>query len=147
MDLMHAVDKFYYEWILKSLRSMNKENAYKNLTYNSLLYLEIILYNENCTPSFLADTLHVARSAVTVKVNELVSKGLVIKTPSKTDKRVSYLKASSEVAEDYKRIDKSLLAAVKEIEETYSQAEIKAFTEMLGIMQKHYMGKYKNEEK
>ncbi|MED3728381.1 MarR family winged helix-turn-helix transcriptional regulator [Priestia filamentosa] len=147
MELMHAVDKFYYEWILKSLRSMNKENAYKDLTYNSLLYLEIILYNENCTPSFLADTLHVARSAVTVKVNELVSKGLVIKTPSKTDKRVSYLKASSEVAEDYKRIDKSLLAAVKEIEETYSQAEIRAFTEMLEIMQKHYMGEYKNEKK
>lgn len=33
--------------------------------YNSLLYLKVIQYNENCTPSFLAETLNVARSAVT----------------------------------------------------------------------------------
>ncbi|MEC1671242.1 MarR family winged helix-turn-helix transcriptional regulator [Bacillus mojavensis] len=146
MNLMYALDKSYYEWALKNLRAMNKDNVYKNLTYNSLLYLEMILYNENCTASFLADTLHVARSAVTVKINELVSKGLVIKTPSKTDKRVSYLKVSPAVAKDYKRIDDSLLAATKEIEQTYSKEEIKAFTEMLEIIQKHYMRGNKYEK-
>ncbi|MGM9986164.1 MAG: MarR family winged helix-turn-helix transcriptional regulator [Bacillaceae bacterium] len=138
MKLVQAMDEYYYELLLKNLRAMNKDKVYKNLTYNSLLYLEVILFNENCTPSFLADTLHVARSAVTVKVNELVAKGLVIKTASETDKRVSYLKVNPEVAKDYKMIDESLMAAYKEIEQRYSEAEINTFIEMLGIIKKHY---------
>ncbi len=138
VKLIHAIDEFYYELILKNLRAMNKDEVYGNLTYNSLLYVEIIMYNKNCTPSFLADTLHVARSAVTVKINELVAKGIVIKTPSDLDKRVTYLSVSPEVSGDYKLIDESLTKAIDEIETRFSSNEISAFTEMLHIIKKHY---------
>lgn len=138
MKLLHALDEFYYEQILKNLREMNQNKVYGDLTYNSLLYLEIILYNKNCTASFLADTLHVARSAVTVKVNELVSKGIVTKTPSSTDKRVSYLNVSPGIADDYKQMNKPLNQAIAEIEYRFSETEITSFIEMLGIIRKHH---------
>ncbi|WP_025785306.1 MarR family winged helix-turn-helix transcriptional regulator [Sporosarcina sp. D27] len=138
MKLIHALDEFYYEQILKSLREMNHKKVYGNLSYNSLLYMEVILYNENCTASFLADTLHVARSAVTVKVNELVSKGIVTKTPSVTDKRVNYLNVTPKIVEDYKRMDHSLTQAIAEIEDRFSSAEISSFVDMLGIIRKYY---------
>lgn len=138
MKLFQEIDGFYYNLALKNLRAMNKDNLYKNLSYNSLLYLEVILYNENCTPSFLADTLHVARSAVTVKVNELVSKGLVIKTANQTDKRVIHLKVSPEVLKDYEDIDATLLKATREIERDFSDSEVELFIHFLQIISKHY---------
>lgn len=138
VKLLHALDEFYYEQILKSLREMNQNKVYGKLTYNSLLYLEVILYNKKCTASFLADTLHVARSAVTVKVNELVAKGIVTKTPSNTDKRVSYLAVSPEIVADYKQMDQSLNQAIAEIEERFSETEIASFIDMLGIIRKHH---------
>lgn len=138
MKLFQEIDSFYYNLALKNLRAMNKDNLYKNLSYNSLLYLEVILYNENCTPSFLADTLHVARSAVTVKVNELVSKGLVIKTANQTDKRVIHLRVSPEVLKDYEDIDATLLKATREIERDFSDSEVELFIHFLRIISKHY---------
>ncbi|WP_432353799.1 MarR family winged helix-turn-helix transcriptional regulator [Sporosarcina sp. A2] len=138
MKLIHALDQFYYEQILKSLRQMNHNNVYGNLTYNSLLYMEVILYNEKCTASFLADTLHVARSAVTVKVNELVAKGIVTKTPCSTDKRVNYLSVSPEIGEDYKQLDVALNHAIAEIEDRFSASEVASFVDMLGIIRKHH---------
>ncbi|WP_366249732.1 MarR family transcriptional regulator [Terribacillus aidingensis] len=138
LKLFQEIDSFYYKLALKNLRAMNKDNLYKNLSYNSLLYLEIILYNKNCTPSFLADTLHVARSAVTVKVNELVAKGLVIKSNSPTDKRVIHLRVSPEVIDDYKEIDKTLIKATREIERNFSDSEVELFIQFLQIISKHY---------
>lgn len=138
MKLLHALDEFYYEQVLKSLRERNQSKLYGNLTYNSLLYMEVILYNENCTASFLAETLQVARSAVTVKVNELVEKGIVIKTPSATDKRVNYLRVSPEVADDYKQLDQKMNQAIAEIEECFSASEVASFIDMLAIIRKHH---------
>ena len=138
MKLREALDEFYYEMMLQTLKQMNKGQLYGNLTYNSLLYLEIILYNEKCTPSFLAETLHVARSAVTVKINELVSKGLVFKIPCESDKRVTYLQVSSEVAEDYQLMNVPFTKAMEEIDAQYSDAEISSFIKMLAIIKKHH---------
>lgn len=138
MDLFRSINELYYELVLENLRSMNKDKLYNNLTYNSLLYLEVIQLNENCTPSFLAETLHVARSAVTIKVNELIAKGLVIKTPSQEDKRVYHLKVSPHFTEEYTAYDKSLQSAIQEIEENFDDKEIAGFIRMMEIIKKNY---------
>ena len=44
-----------------------------------------------CTVSTLANTLHITKSAVTIKVNELERLGMVTKTRSETDRRVIQL--------------------------------------------------------
>ena len=42
MDLKTALDAFYYSTVLCDLRLMNKQFVDETLTYNSLLYLELI---------------------------------------------------------------------------------------------------------
>lgn len=138
MKLIQALDEFYYDLILENLKAMNKDKVYGNLTYNSLLYVELILYTENCTASYLADKLNIARSAVTLKVNDLVSKGIVYKIPSKTDKRVSYLKVSPEVAEEYRQLDIPLNKAAEQIESEFTKEEINIFIKMLHVIKKQY---------
>ena len=87
MDLKKACDQFYLDLIINELRLMNSTNTSNNITYNSLLYLDIIGYKKNCTVSYIADVLNVAKSAVTLKVKELEKMGLVKKTQSEEDKR------------------------------------------------------------
>lgn len=59
-----------------------------SLPYADILQLFIIRHKDKMTISDLADYMRLSRPAVTQKVNELVKKGLVIKTQSAQDKRV-----------------------------------------------------------
>ena len=57
-----------------------------SLPYADILQLFIIRHKDKMTISDLADYMRLSRPAVTQKVNELVKKGLVIKTQSEQDK-------------------------------------------------------------
>ena len=71
MELQKALDTFYYSTALCDLRLMNKQFVDKNITYNSLLYLELIFSMEGkCTASKIAELLYISKPAVTLKINE-----------------------------------------------------------------------------
>ena len=77
MELRKALDTFYYSTALCDLRLMNKQFVDENITYNSLLYIELIYtMNGTCTASKLAELLHVSKPGVTLKLNELLRQGL-----------------------------------------------------------------------
>lgn len=137
--LYETLNHFYYDVSLDELKRMNADATYQNITYNSLLYLDLIAYKKRCTPSELAAMLNVSKSAVTIKINELIKQNLVVKTQSEEDKRVFYLTIGPRVAELYDEYDSSLLKAVKILEMTYSKTEISNFCEMLEIIRKNFM--------
>ena len=118
MSLQSKLDRFYLDMVINELRLANF-SCYEHVTYNSLLYLDIIAYKEHCTASYIADALHVAKSAVTLKVKELEKLGLVHKTRSQEDKRVYYLHVNEKLLEDYKAYDRVLHRALGEIETTF----------------------------
>ncbi len=138
MNPIKAVDRLYYNIILNELRMMNENRLYHNITYNSLLYLDLISYTENCTVSFLADVLHVAKSSVTLKVNELMKQGLVEKKQSEHDRRVYYLTVRPEILEEFKKLDRATDYAVKQVQKQYVPEEIDRFCEMLDAFSSHY---------
>ena len=117
MEIADAVNQFHFDMTINELRLMTQSEVLPGITYNSLLYLDIIAYQKNCTVSFLAQAMHVAKSAVTFKVNELLRLGLVEKTQSAEDKRVHYLTVKPKVLAEYKIYDRALFRAEKEIKE------------------------------
>lgn len=138
MEIKNAINQFYFDMTIHELRLMNEGNQFGNITYNSLLYLDIIAYKEKCTVSFIAEAMNVAKSAVTVKIKELITLGLVNKTQSETDKRVFYLSVKQEVIDEYKLYDKHLFRAIHEIEEKYSNEQIEVLCDMLTIFSKSF---------
>ena len=118
---------------------MNENSIYPSMTYNSFLYLDLIAYKDDCTVSYLADALHVSKSAVTSKVNELIKLGLVVKTQSEKDRRVYYLTVSPEVAADNRQYDKRLNRAVRVLEERYGEKELGTFRGMLELLSASYL--------
>lgn len=131
------MNRFYFDMVVNELRLANY-NSYQSVTYNSLLYLDIIAYKEKCTVSYIADILHVAKSAVTLKVKELEKLGLVKKIQSSEDKRVHYLEVNETLLEEYKAYDRVLNGALDEVEKKYSAAELKILFDMLDTINRHF---------
>ena len=141
MGLREMLDKFYYDIAISELRLMNSKKLDDKITYNSLLYLDLIAYTENCTVSYLAETLNIAKSAVTLKVKELEKLGVVEKTQSKQDKRTFYLSLTPKSAQIYEFYDSAFYGAISEIEHTYCSEDIEKFCEILGVASRHFLKK------
>lgn len=131
MSLSEAINAFYYDMTLEELRAMNGDAVCPDISYNSLLYLDLIAYRENCTASYLAKALHISRPAVTAKVNELIRQGLVEKRQSPADRRVYYLSVKPHVAAEYSAIDRRVAYAVEKMESRFSSEAIGQFCEMM----------------
>lgn len=135
MDLRKALDTFYYSSALCDLKLMNKKFVDENITYNSLLYLELIYtMNGKCTASKIAEMLNVSKPAVTLKINELIKQGLVTKTNDSDDKRKNYLFVNEEAAQQYKIFRRQDNEVIKRITDKYSDKDVQNFCEMLNIM-------------
>lgn len=138
MDPIKAIDQLYYHIILNELRRMNESRLYHSITYNSLLYLDLISYTEHCTVSFLAGALRVAKSSVTLKVNELIKQGLVEKKQSEQDRRVYFLTVRPEILEEFQKLDQATNYAVEQVKKEYDPKEMDRFCEMLNAFSIHY---------
>ena len=116
MELRKALDSFYYSTALCDLRLMNRQFIDENITYNSLLYLELIYAMDGrLTASKIAEMLCVSKPAVTLKINELIRQGLVVKTPDPKDRRQNLL-------------------SINEDAEMFSEEDIEKFCQMLNVL-------------
>lgn len=84
MDLRQRMERLFVDRTVSELQLANSD-TYQSVTYNSLLYLDLIAYTPDCTAGYLAETLHVAPSAITSKVRELERLGLVTRTRSERE--------------------------------------------------------------
>lgn len=117
---------------------MNSSKLDNKITYNSLLYLELIEATENCTVSYIANALNIAKSSVTLKVKELQKLGLVEKKQSEQDRRTYYLTITHQAEDLFKVYNLSLDNAVAEIEEQYTKEDIQKFNEILLVLTRHF---------
>ena len=135
MELGKSLDKFYYSTALCDLRLMNSQFVDENITYNSLLYLEIIYtMNGTCTASRLAQMLNVSKPGVTLKLNELLRQGLITKTSDPKDKRKNYLAVNDDKVPQYKVFRRQDSEAIRRITDRFTPEEINKFCEMLDII-------------
>ena len=123
---------FYYRTSINELRWMNEGNeGGGGLTYNSLLYLNVIAYTPDCTISKLAEIVRITKPAVTIKVNELVRRGCVIKEQSATDRRVFYLHLSPSQEMVYGMYDRLGADTEQMLLTRYCADDLELFSKML----------------
>ena len=135
MDLRDALNSFYYSNALCDLRLMNQKFSDQNITYNTLLYLELIYSMQGkCTASQLAELLCISKPGVSLKLNELIRQGLVVKVPDPEDHRRNLLFVNEEAVPQYRIYRQQDDLAVKTITEQFSPEEIQKFCSMLEII-------------
>lgn len=131
MTITEAVNAYYYTMALGELRLMNHSLMDSEQNYNTLRYLDMIDMTENCTVTKLAELLHISKPAVTIKINEMLQQGLVVKRQSREDKRVNFLELDAATAKVYRMYDDRLEKAVEKIEKRYTKKERESFCEIL----------------
>lgn len=131
MSFTEAMNYFYFRSSVSELRAMHGGDYSPGLTYHSMLYLNIISGMENCTVSKLAETLQITRSAVTIKVNELVKRGFVEKRQSTEDGRSWLLTLTPSMAEIYAMFNDLSIKTEAKLREKHSDSEMALFGQML----------------
>ena len=144
MDIQSLINKLYYDIALNELKISN-QTLYAKISYNSLLYMDIIAYRQNCTSSYIADTLQIAKSAVTSKTNELIKLGLVKKTQSANDKRIFYLSIEDEFISTYTKLDKRLETSINDLKHEFRQDELNVFCNVLNKLCSNISKSYEEE--
>lgn len=135
MDLQDCLNQYYYTLTVSDLRQIHRSGG-GNLSYNSIMYLDVISYQQSqggCTVSSLASTLRVSKAAVTLKINDLEKLGLVVRSRDGADRRVVHLRVSEAVADALRVYDRPLERAVRLVQEQFSDAEIGTFCRILQV--------------
>lgn len=138
MNLRDSLNRLYYNMTIYDVRYVNRSIT-GNLSYNSIMYLDIIAYQDNCTVSSIAETLGISKPAVTKKVNELIRLGHVVKTQSGKDKRVYYLRASDELQKNSVVYDRPFERALRTIEKKYNPEQLAVLGDIMDIYSQEIM--------
>ncbi|MEG0036349.1 MAG: MarR family transcriptional regulator [Oscillospiraceae bacterium] len=144
--IITAINRFYHDLAINDLRLMHMDYNFPNVTYNSLLYLNLIYENQGkYTASALADLLHVSKPAVITKVNELIKQGYLYKKQSERDKRVYFLFAHEDALPEYKAYERMDRVVDMEAKNAYTPEQIDLFCEMLEFVGHTYLEESINE--
>ena len=133
MNLRDSLNRLYYNMTIYDVRYVNRSIT-GNLSYNSIMYLDIIAYQDNCTVSSIAETLGISKPAVTKKVNELIRLGHVVKTQSGKDLRVS-----DELQKNSVVYDRPFERALRTIEKKYSPEQLAVLGDIMDIYSQEIM--------
>ena len=131
MEMKAALDRFYYELTLSELRLMNESPVLPNISYKSLLYLDVIEMMPDCTVSALAEAMRVSKPAVTMKVGELIRRGLVEKRQSERDRRVYHLRVKPEAMAEYWSYDRAMRKAIGVVQDRFGRRDVDMFCSIL----------------
>lgn len=138
MNLRSSLNRLYYNMTIHDIRFINRSAA-GNLSYNSVMYLDVIDYQENCTVSSLAETLRISKPAVTKKVNELIQLGFVVKTQSKADRRIHYLTVSDAVRKNTELYDRPCERALRIVEKEFDKEQLDLLCRILDTINEEVM--------
>ncbi|QNL45473.1 MarR family transcriptional regulator [Oscillibacter hominis] len=144
--LARSVDEFYYHMALYELRMMNGADFFNGLSYNSLLYLNVIWMTEECTVSKIADTLGVTKPAVTLKINELARTEAIVKTRSEKDRRVYYIRLSPRMEALFANYDRVFDHIETALKNQYAEEQLSLFEEILRTISEIEWSKDSNEQ-
>lgn len=143
--LYKALFQFFHDMTLNELRLMNRQITDQNITYNTLLYYDLVATHQGeYTASQIADLLHVSKPAVITKVNEMIKLGYLYKKQSTTDKRVYYLFAYEDGVRDeflYQKMDHGVVEALME---KYSKSDLDTFCDIMHDIGALYLNKGEN---
>ncbi len=133
-ELLKAISKFYHDLSIGELKLQHKLQDSTKLTYNDVLYLDIIsAHSGKYTSTQLADMLHVSRPSVTKKIKELIKKGYVTRKQSNTDKRMYYLFVNESIYFQYsgENLGRKIM---KIIDGKYTDKDIHNLCELLNLI-------------
>ena len=119
--LKEALDKYYYIMTVNEHKRLGSKVICSDITYNSILYLDLIAYTPDCTPSKLAEILNVSKSAVTSKSAEMIRQGLIESVKSETVSKLNNMYTDDQIRDFCEILNKFTELYTGELENGFNQ--------------------------
>ena len=97
MDYDSVFWSFYRRLTVFEQEYIKNGGLSSDCSYMDMVCMDIIMFNDDCTPSLISERLGVAKSAVTVRLKRLEEEGYLVRKVSEKDRR-SYVLALTEKA-------------------------------------------------
>ena len=116
-------------WLLYRRLSVFEQEDIKNggptdCSYMDMVCMDIILFNDDCTPSLISERLGVAKSAVTVRLKRLEKEGYIIRKVSEKDRRSYVLELTEKALQAYAPMDDLFKKFEKNLKFEFSPEEL-----------------------
>lgn len=131
MGLEQELERFYSSVRMSELRFSGRFGS--DVDYRSLLYLDLIRYEQGCTASKISEMLGVDKSTVSKKIDSLVARGMAVKVRDPDDGRIQRLALSEEWRAMYDENDAPYDRALERLEAELSDSEKAVVCRALGI--------------
>lgn len=131
MGLEQELERFYSSIRMSELRFSGRFGS--DVDYRSLLYLDLIRYEEGCTASKISEMLGVDKSTVSKKIDSLVARGMAVKVRDPDDGRIQRLALSEEWRTMYDENDAPYDRVLERLETELSDSEKAVVCRALGI--------------
>lgn len=131
MGLEQELERFYSSVRMSELRFSGRFGS--DVDYRSLLYLDLIRYEEGCTASKISEMLGVDKSTVSKKIDSLVARGMAVKVRDPDDGRIQRLALSEEWRTMYDENDAPYDRVLERLETELSDSEKAVVCRVLGI--------------
>lgn len=131
MGLEQELERFYSSVRMSELRFSGRFGS--DVDYRSLLYLDLIRYEEGYTASKISEMLGVDKSTVSKKIDSLVARGMAVKVRDPDDGRIQRLALSEEWRAMYDENDAPYDRALERLEAELSDSEKAVVCRALGI--------------
>lgn len=132
MGLEQELERFYSSVRMSELRFSGRFGS--DVDYRSLLYLDLIRYEEGCTASKISEMLGVDKSTVSKKIDSLVARGMAVKVRDPDDGRIQRLALSEEWRTMYDENDAPYDRVLERLETELSDSEKAVVCRALGIL-------------
>lgn len=130
-DIMRCFRRNYLSMSGMEIRQSDIYGDAGRLPYNSVLYLDIIAMNPGCTITKMSEMLGVTKATVTMTVNRLVDKGMVVRERTPEDGRVRKLFLSERMREAYDRTDGIISELADTLSDMHTPEEVDLFCRMM----------------
>lgn len=131
MGLEQELERFYSSVRMSELRFSGRFGS--DVDYRSLLYLDLIRYEEGCTASKISEMLGVDKSTVSKKIDSLVARGMAVKVRDPDDGRIQRLALSEKWRTMYDENDAPYDRVLERLETELSDSEKAVVCRALGI--------------
>lgn len=129
MNLRESFFHLYHG--LNALEFQTNSKKSGDLTYRDLMYINLIMFMDDCTVTKLAEIMNISKPAVTMRVNRLIEQGIIIKQKSREDERVNILMLSPATYARFGENDKRINHALAKICEEFPPEDVKVFAKMM----------------
>lgn len=117
---------------IMELRIINSDpSADARLSFKDVMFMNLIVTIEDCTPSKLAEAACVTKPTITSRLNSLEDKGFVRRARSDEDGRVQVVELTPRIADVYRMEWGIFERMVEDLRERFGEERLRDFAEVL----------------